>query len=104
MKVTELVHMLQGSVLAQITFAVLCISDMDEGVNTCMSLFIDDAKLRRVNRKEDCEMLQQGSEYGIGVLDGKWNLTSRNEVLWHLERANKVSVNYKLGNETVYKL
>ena len=49
----------QGSVLAPLLFAVY-INDMTKGVNSYMSLFVDDAKLmRKITKKEDCEALQR---------------------------------------------
>lgn len=49
----------QGSVLAPIMFAIY-LNDMDDGINSYMSFFTDDAKLmRKVSTKEDCESLQQ---------------------------------------------
>ena len=49
----------QGSVLAPPMFAVY-VNDMPERIDSYIKLFADDTKLlRRVQRNEDCEALQQ---------------------------------------------
>ena len=49
----------QGPVLAPVMYLVY-VNDMTEGVNSYMSLFVDDAKLlRKMISKEDFEHLQK---------------------------------------------
>ncbi len=66
----------QGSVLGPIMFAIY-IHDMIEGVDSCMSMLADDAKLlRRVEKEEGCVLLQGDFRQSMAMeKKGKWNLT-----------------------------
>ena len=48
----------QGAVLAPMLF-LICINDLVDGIDSYRSLFADDVKImKRIERKEDCMMLQ----------------------------------------------
>ena len=96
----------QGSVLAPMMFLVY-VNYMTEGVNSCMSLLGDDAKLlRKIESKEDCEHLQKDLD--------KIHRWSK---LWEMEfNAKKCKVleigcsrmkqrgKYSMGNEWINKM
>ena len=63
----------QGSVPAPIMFAIY-VNDMDDGVDSYMSFFADDAKLlRKVTVENDCGELQQD-------LNKLWNWSNKWEM------------------------
>ena len=93
----------QGSVLAPIMFAIY-VNDIDEGVNSYMSLFADDAKiLRKVQNEEDCSLLQRD-------LDKIWEWSQKWEMEFNVKKCSvmefgkskhRITRDYKMGNDVI---
>ena len=96
----------QGSVLAPIMFACY-VNDMDEGVNSYMSFFADDAKLlKRVRVENDCEILQ-GDLDKIRDWSNKWEMefnVKKCSVIEFGRSKHRVRGQYKLGEGVIKKV
>ena len=93
----------QGSVLAPVMFAIY-VNDMTEGVSSYMSLFADDAKLmRRVERREDCETLQEDlntiRDWSV-LWKMEFNVKKCGVIKFGHSRA-RPDFSYKLSDETI---
>ena len=94
----------QGSVLAPIMFA-LYVNDIEEGLESYINLFADDAKLlKRIQGKEDNEILQRD-------LDKIWNWSQTWEMEFNIKKCSvlefgksrRITNDYKLGNDAIKK-
>ncbi len=95
-----------GSVLGPVMFAVY-INDIDEGINSYMSLFTNNAKLlRRVSIEDSCGMLQQhlGKDWEWSC---KWKMElniTKYKVMEFGKSKQRISGQHKLGGEIIKKL
>ena len=96
----------QGSVLAPIMFAIY-VNDMDEGIDSYMNFFADDAKLlRKVKHSEDCEVLQKDLEK-VWRWGKKWEMEfniKKCSIMEFGRSKNRIIGTYKLGDEEVKKV
>ncbi|MCD9088855.1 reverse transcriptase domain-containing protein, partial [Stenotrophomonas sp. SY1] len=95
----------QGTVLAPIMFAIY-INDMDEGIESYMSFFADDAKLLRVKTEEDCESLQRDLNK-VQEWSRKWEMefnTKKCSIMEFGKSKNRITGAYKLGEEGIKKV
>ncbi len=95
----------QGSVLAPIMFQIY-INDMQEGLNSYINMFADDAKLLRVIRtKDDCIELQKDIDK-IYKWSQTWKLefnAKKCHVLEMGRSSRRITWNYKMGEEVITK-
>lgn len=93
----------QGSVLAPIMFAIY-VNDLNEGVNSYMNLFADDAKLlRSVQGEEDCILLQRDLER-IWEWSQKWEMdfnVKKCSVMEFGKSKKRITWEYKMGNDVI---